>query len=73
MLSQICIRCWTLLGLAILSWAVGAAGAASLEDYATAIATAAQQRQTLEQMRVSADPAFKVLLIALKEGGLYTW
>ena len=44
-----------------------------LEAYATAIATADQQRQALEQMRELADPSFKALLIALKEGALYTW
>ena len=43
------------------------------EAYATAIATADQQRQALEQMRELADPSFKALLIALKEGALYTW
>ena len=44
-----------------------------LEAYATAIATADQQRQALEQMRELAHPSFKDLLIALKEGALYTW
>jgi hypothetical protein len=73
MRRQICIRLWTMLGLTILSWDVGGAGAASLEDYAMAIATAARQRQVLEQMREQADPSFKVLLIVLKEGGLHTW
>src|SRR5262245_33734944 len=73
MLGQICVRFWTLLGLAILSWGVGEASAASVEAYATAIATADQQRQALEQMRELADPSFKTLLIALKEGALYTW
>jgi len=44
-----------------------------LEAYATAIATADRQRQALEQMRELTDPSFKALLIALKEGALYTW
>lgn len=73
MLGQICVRFWTLLGLAFFSWGVGGATAASLEAYATAIATADQQRQVLEQMRELADPSFKALLIALKEGALYAW
>ena len=73
MLGQICVRFWTLLGLAILSWSVGGATAAPLEAYATAIATADRQRQALEQMRELTDPSFKALLIALKEGALYTW
>jgi hypothetical protein len=73
MLCPICIRCWILLGLAIVSWGIGGAHAASLEAYATAIASADQQRQALEQMREVADPSFKDLLIALKEGSLYTW
>jgi urea transport system permease protein len=64
---------WTLLWLASVSVGVGGASAASLEAYATAIATADQQRQALEQMRELADPSFKDLLIALKEGALYTW
>ena len=73
MLGQICVRFWTLLGLAALSWGVGGASGASLEAYAPAIATAGQQRQALEQMRELADPSFKALLIALKEGALYAW
>src|ERR671919_2012146 len=73
MLSPICVRFWTLLCLAILNVGVGGARAASLEAYATAIATADQQRQALEQMRELADASFKDLLIALKEGALYTW
>jgi urea transport system permease protein len=56
-----------------LSWGIGCARAASPEAYATAIASADQQRQALEQMRELADPSFKDLLIALKEGALYTW
>jgi urea transport system permease protein len=73
MLGQMCIRFWTLLSLAILSWGVAVSNAASLDAYATAIATADQQRQALEQMRELADPSAKELLIALKEGALYTW
>ncbi|MGH8067582.1 MAG: urea ABC transporter permease subunit UrtB [Candidatus Entotheonellia bacterium] len=64
---------WTLLWLASLYWGTGGATAAVLEAYATAIATADQQRQALEQMRDLAHPSFKDLLIALKEGALYTW
>jgi urea transport system permease protein len=73
MLGQMCIRFWALLSLAILSWGVGVANAASLDAYATAIATADQQRQALEQMHELTDPSAKELLIALKEGALYTW
>src|SRR5919108_1137513 len=73
MLGQICRRFWALFWVAVLSWGVGVAKAASLDAHATALATAEQQRQTLEQMRELADPAYKGLLIALKEGALYTW
>jgi urea transport system permease protein len=66
-------RFWTLLWLGSMSLGVGGASSASLEAYATALATADQQRQALEQMRELADPAFKDLLLALKEGALYVW
>jgi urea transport system permease protein len=52
---------------------VGAAQAVSLETYGTAIASTDLQRQALEQMPELADPSFKDLLIALKEGALYIW
>jgi urea transport system permease protein len=73
MLSRTCLRFWSLLWLVSVSLAAGAATAATLEAYAAAIAMADQQRQTLEQMCELADPAFKDLLIALKEGALDTW
>ncbi len=73
MLSRSWMPFWTLLWLASLYWGTGGATAAVLEAYATAIATADQQRQALEQMRDLAHPSFKDLLIALKEGALYTW
>ena len=73
MLSRIGVRFWTLLWLASLSMGVGAAQAASLEAYGAALATADQQRQALEQLRELADPSCKELLMALKEGALYTW
>jgi urea transport system permease protein len=64
---------WVLLWLTSVSSGVRGVSAASLESYATAIATGDQQRQALERIRELADPAFKDLLIALKEGALYTW
>jgi urea transport system permease protein len=68
-------RLWfaTVLWLAGLTLSAGSASAASLEALATAVATPAQQRQALEHMRNLADPSFKALLAALKEGALYTW
>ena len=42
-------------------------------DYAQDLATLATQRATLEQIRDLADPAFRGLLQALKEGALYSW
>jgi urea transport system permease protein len=73
MLGHIDIRFWTLLGLVSLSWSVAAASAASLEVYATAIATADHQRQALQRMRERPEASFKPLLLALKEGALYIW
>ena len=68
MVGKIYGRLWTLLAFVILSGSVQGAHAASVDAYATAIARADQQRQALEQMRELADPAFKALLVALKEG-----
>ena len=42
-------------------------------DYAQDLATLATQRATLEHIRDLADPAFRGLLQALKEGALYSW
>ena len=42
-------------------------------DYAQALAASATQRATLEQIRDLADPAFRDVLQALKEGALYSW
>ena len=42
-------------------------------DYAHDLAAPATQRSTLEQIRDLADPAFRDLLQALKEGALYSW
>jgi hypothetical protein len=65
---------WTLLALVSLGGGViQGACAASGDAFASALARAAQQRQALEQMRELADPAFKPLLLALKDGALYTW
>jgi urea transport system permease protein len=52
---------------------VWAADSPTIEAFAKALAAADQQRQALEQMRHRADPALKALLVALKEGALYTW
>jgi urea transport system permease protein len=73
MVSRSCIRLWILLWLASVSVGLGEATATPLDAYAIALATADQQRQALEQMRELAHPSFKDLLIALKEGALYTW
>jgi urea transport system permease protein len=42
-------------------------------DHARDLAASATQRATLEQIRDLADPAFRGLLQALKEGALYSW
>ena len=42
-------------------------------DYAQDLAAPASQRTTLERIRDLADPAFRELLQALKEGALYSW
>ena len=57
--------------LASVGEGMGVATAAPLEAYATALTTADQQHQALEQMRALADPSYKDLLMALKEGALY--
>jgi urea transport system permease protein len=64
---------WSLLALVVLGGGIGGAHASSVDAYAAAISRADQQRQALEQMRELANPAFKTLLVALKEGALYTW
>ena len=52
---------------------VAPVAAATPADYAQDLAAAATQRATLEQIRDLADPAFRDLLQALKEGALYSW
>ena len=42
-------------------------------DYAQDLVAPATQRATLEQIRDLADPAFRDVLQALKEGALYSW
>jgi urea transport system permease protein len=64
---------WILLWLIGIGGGIGEVTAAPLENYARGLTAADQQRQALEQMRKLADPAYKELLIALKEGALYTW
>jgi urea transport system permease protein len=59
----------TALGLVGMMLSAGEAGPALPE----AVATADQQRQALEHIRDLADPAYKDLLVALKEGALYRW
>jgi urea transport system permease protein len=73
MVSRSLILFWALLWIAGMRQSTDGATAAPLDAYATALATADQQRQALERMRELADPAFKAVLIALKEGALYTW
>ena len=52
---------------------VAPVAAATPADYAQDLAAAATQRATLERIRDLADPAFRDLLQALKEGALYRW
>ncbi|MBI4641407.1 MAG: urea ABC transporter permease subunit UrtB [Candidatus Tectomicrobia bacterium] len=59
--------------LALSGLFTGQAGASSLEAYASNLATASKQHETLEQIRNLADPALKGLLQAIKEGALYSW
>jgi urea transport system permease protein len=73
MVSRILILVWVLFWLVSLGGNTGRATAAPVEDYARGLATADQQPQALEQMRKLADPAYKEILLALKEGALYTW
>jgi hypothetical protein len=71
--SRTSLLFWILLWLASVNSGVRGVSAASLESYATAVAMGDQQRQALEHIRELADPSFNDLLIALKEGALYTW
>jgi urea transport system permease protein len=73
MVSRSLILFWALLWIASMSRSTDGATAAALEADAAALASTDQQRQTLEQIRELADPSFKAVLIALKEGALYTW
>lgn len=68
-------RILTLLLLACCAGALPNAtvSADSPADYARDLATPATQRATLEQIRDLADPAFRDILQALKEGALYSW
>ena len=61
--------------LLAMCWAGGALSVAAETpaDYAQDLAAAATQRATLERIRDLADPAFRDLLQALKEGALYSW
>ena len=52
---------------------VAPVAAATPADYAQDLAASATQRATLERIRDLADPAFRDLLQALKEGALYSW
>jgi urea transport system permease protein len=73
MVSRTHGRPWMLLWCVSVSLGVSGAGGASLDATATAVATADRQRQALEHIRNLADPSYKDLLVALKEGALYTW
>jgi urea transport system permease protein len=65
-------RLWMLLWCVSVSLGVSRASGASIDATATTVATADQQRQALEQIRDLGDPSYKDLLVALKEGALYT-
>jgi urea transport system permease protein len=73
MASRTMMSFWILFWLVSVGGGIGGATAAALDVYATSLATADQQRQALEQMRALAEPSYKDLLIALKEGALYVW
>jgi urea transport system permease protein len=73
MVSRTSILVWMLFWLVSLGGGIGGATAAPLDAYAPALATADQQRQALEQMLALAEPSYKDLLTALKEGALYVW
>ncbi len=62
-----------LLCLSTSCFLAGRAQAASLEAYARGLATADEQRGTLERIRDSADSGSRDLLVALKDGALYSW
>ena len=67
-----------LLFLITVCWTAGAlcgapAAAQTPADYAQDLAAPETQRATLERIRDLADPAFRELLQALKEGALYSW
>ena len=67
-----------LIFLMTVCWTAGAlcgapAVADTPADHAQDLATPATQRVTLERIRDLADPAFRELLQALKEGALYSW
>ena len=67
-LSFLTAVCWTVAALC------GAPAAAQTPaDVAPDLAAPATQRATLERVRDLADPAFRELLQALKEGALYSW
>ncbi|MBI3330006.1 MAG: urea ABC transporter permease subunit UrtB [Nitrospinae bacterium] len=71
MVSRTCVLvlCWLAIGDSF----AGRAVAASLEDFARALATPDTQGQALAHIRDLADPAWKGVLQALKEGALYSW
>lgn len=73
MRSRCWIGLWGLLWFVVGTGDVWAADSPTVDTLARALATVEQQRQTLEHMRDRADPAFKALLTALKEGALYVW
>jgi len=73
MVKRTLILLWSLCSLLGIGGVVGAATITPLDAYAQALATADQQRQALEHMRALAEPSYKDLLIALKEGTLYLW
>jgi urea transport system permease protein len=73
MLSRAWIGLWGMLWLAAGAGYGWGADPAALQELAGALASAEHQRQALEQLRDAADPAYREVLVALKEGALYTW
>lgn len=70
------IKYWLLISVLAISLAGLSpiqADSASIENYIRDLAQPETQRQALEQIRGLADPAFKPILVALKDGALYRW
>jgi urea transport system permease protein len=64
---------WAVLAVAVMLGQGWGDETARFETLARGLASLEHQRHTLERLRGQADPAVKPLLLALKEGALYTW